>query len=140
MHIQSSGKKSPALLILAGFYLFNAISTTIMYVRTLSLAAPSTFDPLTLRAYAFADFPFSVLPGFVVAFSLWRLKHWSWMLALMLNAVYFHSMTVLLFENLFKGKVNSLGDPMTPVSIYFLLFTLISTIYLITKKSSFQKS
>lgn len=130
-------KTPPALFILAGLYLLNAVGTTTMYLRTLPLTTPSTFDPLTLRAYAVADFPFSIIPGFAVASSLWRFRHWSWVLALMLNAVYFHSMTVLLFENLFTGKGSPFGEPMTPVSIYFLIFGALSTIYLIAKRDRF---
>lgn len=119
------------LRIISGLYLFNAASTTVMYIKTLTDSTPSTFDPLTLRAYAIADFPFSILPGFIVAFGLMRMRLWGWMLALMLNAVYFHSMTVILTENLLKGTQSPLSAPMTPVAIYFLVFAVVSTVYLV---------
>ena len=119
---------------ISGLYLFNAVGTTIMYVKTLSASAPSTFDPLTLRAYAIADFPFSILPGFVVVYGLLRMRFWSWPLALMLNAVYFHSMTVILTENVLKGDQSPLSAPMTPVSVYFLAFAIVSTVYLVRER------
>jgi len=57
----------------------------------------------------------------------------------MVNAVYLHSMTVLLVEDIYKCEGNLPAEPMIPVSIYFLLFAIISTGYLIRNRSMFRK-
>jgi uncharacterized membrane protein (DUF2068 family) len=131
-------KPQRGLWILIGIYLLNAVSTTIMYIRTLNPSYSSiSFDPLTLRAYAVADFPFSVVPALVATYGLWRQRLWGWVLALMLNAVYFHSMTVIFAENLLKGQTSSMPDSMTPIAVYFILFGVASSLYLIVIRSQF---
>jgi hypothetical protein len=135
----SSNNKPKLLWLLIVLYFFNALGTAIMYFRTLAVSSPSSFDPLTLRAYAVADFPFSIIPGFIVAFGLFKLRSWGWVLGLMLNAVYFHSMTVLLVENLLKCKGSPLSQPMIPISACFLLFAAASTMYLIASRGLFLK-
>jgi hypothetical protein len=131
-------KSKKGLWVLIGIYLLNAVSTTIMYIRTLNPSYdPASFDLLTLRAYAVADFPFSVIPALAAAYGLWRQRLWGWVLALMLNAVYFHSMTVIFAENLLKGQTSPMPDSMTPIAVYFVLFAVISSIYLVTARSRF---
>lgn len=131
-------KSKKGLWVLIGIYLLNAVSTMIMYIRTLTPSYSSaSFDLLTLRAYAVADFPFSVVPALVAAYGLWRQRLWGWVLALMLNAVYFHSMTVIFAENLLKGQMSPMPDSMTPIAVYFVFFAVISSIYLITARSQF---
>ena len=126
------------LWVLIGFYLLNALSTTIMYIRTLNPSYDSaSFDPLILRAYAVADLPFSIIPALAVAYGLWRQRFWGWVLALMVNAVYFHSMTVIFTENLLKGSTSPMPDSMTLIAVFFVLFAVASSIYLITARSQF---
>jgi hypothetical protein len=131
-------KFKKGLWVLIGIYLLNAVSTTIMYIRTLNPSYRSvSFDPLTLRAYAVADFPFSVVPALVAAYGLWRQRLWGWVLALMLNAVYFQSMTVIFVENLLKGQTSPMPDSMTLIAAYFVLFAVASSLYLIVTRSQF---
>lgn len=128
-------KPTAGLWAIIGLTLFNALSTTIMYVKLLSPSYTAvSFDPLTLRAYAFGDLPFAVLPSLAAAYGLWRLRKWGWALALMIGAVYLHSMTVLVAESMLKHQRN----PMFFVSIYFLAFAVVSIAYLVKTKARFE--
>ena len=127
-------KPTAGLWAIIGLTIFNALATTVMYVKLLNPSYHAvSFDPLTLRAYAIGDLPFVVVPSLVAAYGLWRLKKWGWMMALMIGAIYLHSMTVLIAEALIKDQRN----PMFFVSIYFLVFAVGSIGYLIRSRSLF---
>lgn len=118
---------TPGLWVVIGLSLFNAAATAIMYIKLLNPSYHAvSFDPLTLRAYAIGDVPFVVLPSLIAAYGLWKLKRWGWIIALMIGAVYCHSMTVLISEALIKHDIS----PMFFVSLYFLIFAFGSITYL----------
>lgn len=130
-------KPTLGLTVIIGLTVFNALATTIMYLKLLRPSYNAvSFDPLTLKAYAVGDLPFVVLPSLVAAYGLWRLKKWGWVLALMISAIYLHSMTVLIAEALIK---NSRG-PMFFVSIYFLIFASASIAYLVGARTRFSST
>ncbi len=136
-HLKKGDRGLPFFSIL---YFLNAVSTAIMYLRTLNPTYDSSsLDLLTLRAYAAGDIPFSVIPGLFVAYGLWRRRQWGWVLALMLNAVYLHSMTVLFTENVLKKGFEPI-PAMVPIAIYFFLFAVVSSAYLIAMRAQLREN
>lgn len=106
-----------------------------MYFKTLSPGYKlGAFDPATLKAYAIADIPFTVITSLIAAYGLWKMRKWSWVLTLIINGIYLHAMTVLISEALLKGNITV----MFYVSIYFLVFSLFTAIYLIFKRNAFD--
>jgi len=72
----------------------------------------------TTYGFLIADLLYSVPLLFLAALGLWRMRHWGWTAAQMVNALWLFSMTVIWIRD-FYGQIS-------PGGIIFLPFTLIA--------------
>lgn len=121
------------IYFLIRFMLFNSLGTAAMYFVTLVLGKHSEmFNLIRARAYAAADFPFTIIPLLIAVYGLYNRKFWGWVLTLIISGVYLHSMVVLITEDL-----QTRLTPMFIMNFYFVGFAVLAIIYLINKRKLF---
>jgi len=126
MKVETDIKKPVGLWIIIALLVANATITAIHYLPLLRGGS-------TVTEFALADLLLTITPSFFAAYGLWGIRFWGWTLTIIINGAYLHGMAVILGSDLLSKSFNA----MSYVSVYFILYALLTTIYLWTKRNLF---
>jgi hypothetical protein len=128
-------KERPGILTLLIVLLtINALITGIHYILIFLKVIPIKGDIITVVEFTLADLVVAIIPSLIGAYGLWRLKTWGWVLAMILSGSYLHGMAVLLTRSVITSQYGFMNF----VSIYFILFSVLLTIYLWQQRELFN--
>ncbi len=124
MHPQN---RRPAVLsAFTVLLVLNATVTAVHYLLIFLRVIPIKGGIGTVVEFTFADAIVTVIPSFIAAYGLWRLRRWGLLLGVLLSGGYLHGMIALLA----RAVASSQYGVMNFVSIYFVLFSIILIVYL----------
>ena len=119
-----------ALLML---FMLNATVTIAHFLAMFTghMTTRNTLD--VVLSIAIPDIAIAALPSFLAAWGMWRLRRWGIWLALIVAGAYFHGQVQLLVMAVY----GDLGWLMAAISVYFIVFNGVFSIYLWRLKTHF---
>ncbi len=113
------------------------LNATVTIAHFLSMFAGHMTTRNTLDvvlSIAIPDIAIAALPSFLAAWGMWRLRRWGIWLALIVAGAYFHGQVQLLVMAVY----GDLGWLMAAISVYFIAFNGVFSIYLWRLKTHFS--